>query len=97
MEITPENVNDFIPDGYRLRVHHNHAGNNPSGSLRVFNGRVKPYSTFAFLVGDNQPVEYSAWAFCSKKDSPRRITGWKIAVNRLFKKYHEAQKQKPSS
>lgn len=90
--VTPENINSFLPEGTRLIVRHFHPGNSSPSDRRIRGGKVSPYITQALVV----PKEYDmgvrarrilaeAAAICAPHDQPNRQLSYRIAAGRAMR------------
>ncbi len=78
-------IESNIPENMYLRLHHFHDGNDPKGRAR----RGFRYATKATLMSAHDHSEVcTAWARCSKSDSPRKSVSRMIAVGRALKQYY---------
>lgn len=97
--ITPENVNEYLPEGYLLRVRHKHAGNSSPEARMIKGNRVSPYVTEAFVIrqlpsrAGRKPkyeVAARASAVCHPNDSPHRKLSYRIAAGRVIRRFDDA-------
>lgn len=91
--VTPENVNNWLPEGFKLVVRHGHQGNTPPEMRTLPSGKVSPYVTVAVVyrveqISDDEkaytPITAGA-AMCSPKDNPIRRRAWLMAAGRAVK------------
>ena len=95
VNVTRQNVEDYLPSGITLKVRHLHPGNSSPEERRVLSnhrgtGRPPKYVTVATVIRriDGVPLVTDV-ASCSPRDNPRRLLGHRIAAGRAVSQYLE--------
>lgn len=90
--VTPSNINEFLPESARLIVRHFHPGNSRASDRKIKGGKVSPYITHALIVpkgsGRARRILAEASAICSPHDQPNRQLSFRIAAGRACRAFH---------